>query len=247
MCEKKLSAEERAQLREQIEQLRKYAEALEKDANESIECVTKKLEEKYGKEELCGTVFDYKKDKDFCHANGIKPKTRYGESVLEGAEVCRGVTFRNFFHLCAEDVVFEDCIFENCHQVTAENGQMNGCTFTNVDNVEGIRSDFRDCNFRDCCSTGPFLIIDSHGSVKGCNFDNITALGDDGYVVYSLYEKRSLLEIMTDCKFVDCRADSEDGKMCYCAYFKPFSSYRTLDFDNVDYTTCDFDGAEESV
>lgn len=184
-------------------------------------------------------IIDYQNEKEFALENGVKPENNIGETWFEGEEECKGITFKKFFHLCVDDIVFEDCVFENCHQITFDGCQMTGCTFKNVDEIEGVRTDFNECNFNKCCSDGPFLTIDSHGCVEDCVFDTITALNEQGYIIYSVYGKRKEVEIISGCKFVDCQVESEDGKYCSCKYFKPFSYYKTISADNVDYDTCE--------
>lgn len=116
---------------------------------------------------------------------------------------------------------------------------MEGCTFKSVNNIEGVCTNFNNCTFTGCCSDGPFLVIDSHGCVEDCVFNTITTLGDDGYIIYSVYGKKNEVEMVSGYKFIDCQVESEEGKYRYCAYFKPFSSYKTIEIDNVDYDTCE--------
>ncbi|MBR4880924.1 MAG: hypothetical protein IKU19_03260 [Clostridia bacterium] len=193
-------------------------------------------------------IIDYKNDREFALANGVTPENRIGRTEFSGGSVVTAATFRNFNHLCVEDTVFENCIFEDCHEVSFESCQIKNCTFKNVCGVEGVRTSFYGCKFEKCCSNGPLLTIDSHGQVMGCVFETVTALGDDGYIIYSVYGKKHEVEDVVDCSFIDCQVESEDGKLCYCAYFKPLSSFNTVKTDNVDYESCHFDrcGSVES-
>ena len=186
-------------------------------------------------------IIDYN-NKEFAFANGVQPENIHGKTHFTGGEFCKGITFRNFYHLYIEEATFEDCIFENCHQVTADECRMGNCRFHNEDEVVGIRTDFHGCMFKDCCcSDGPFLTIDGQGNVEDCTFDTVTALGDQGYIIYSVYGKKEDVEIVSGCKFVDCRFESEDSECCYCAYFKKISSNKTVEVDNVDWDTCRFE------
>ena len=47
--------------------------------------------------------------------------------------------------------------------------------------------------------------------------------------------------MVVDCKFIDCQVESEDKELCHCYYFKPLSSFRTVQVDNLDYESCHFD------
>lgn len=184
-------------------------------------------------------IIDYKNDKESALLNGVMPENSIGETHFVLERKVKDITFRNFNKLCIENTCFENCIFENCQCVSTESCHIEKCVFKNVDNIEGVRTDFSNCIFTGCCSDGPFLVIDSHGCVEDCTFETITTLGDDGYIIYSVYGKKSEVEIISGCKFIDCQVESEDGKYCYCAYFKPFSSYNTVRADNVDYETCE--------
>ncbi len=187
-------------------------------------------------------ILDYKNNKELALANGIMPENSLGETHFVACDVISNATFRNFKNLCLDDTCFEDCIFENCSCVTTESCHMKMCTFKNVDSIDGVRTDFSNCTFKDCCSDGPFLCIDSRGCVENCTFDTITALDDSqGYVIYSVYGKKKEVEIISGCKFINCQVENEDGELCYCSYFKPFSSFNTIQVDNVDYETCHFE------
>ena len=150
------------------------------------------------------------------------------------------VTFRNFPTITTDGTDFKNCTFENTQAVEFSEAEVQGCTFHNVSAIEGHFTDFSGCTFVQCCSQGPFLTIDNVGSVDGCTFETITALGDDGYVIYSVYGKKKDVSEIKNCKFIDCEVESEDGELTSCCYFKPLSSYNTVCIDNVDYESCVF-------
>ena len=185
-------------------------------------------------------ILDYKNDKEFALANGVSSEDVNGEIHYNIGPISEGITFKNFYHLCVGEAAFNNCTFEDCHEITASNCEMNGCTFKNVDSVTGHYSDFSGCTFKQCCSTGPLLTIDSSGQVENCDFDTITALGEDGYVILSVFGKKSDVTEIVNCRFTDCQVESEDGECCRCDYFVPFSSLRTIQTDNLDYESCCF-------
>lgn len=186
-------------------------------------------------------IIDYKNDKEFALSNGVSPENSIGETRFFAGEAVTDITFRNFNHLCVENAVFENCIFENCHEISFSECKVKDCNFKNICSVEGVRSNFNNCIFKECTSEGPFLYIDSHGQVNGCRFETITALGDQGYIIRSGYLKKKDIEMVVHCRFIDCLVESEDSELCSCFYFKPFSSYRTINTDNVDYDSCCFE------
>lgn len=190
-------------------------------------------------------ILDYKENLEFALANGVSLDSNSEEARFEGKQRCDKITFKNFPHLCLDDAICENCTFENCHEITIENSEVKNCTFVNIDNINGFCTDFNDSNFSNSCSKGPFLTIDTQGCAYGCTFDNITALGDDGYVIYSVYGKKHDVETISECKFINCVVESEDEEVCHCAYFKPFSSISTITIDNIDYDSCVFENTAE--
>lgn len=186
-------------------------------------------------------ILDYTGDKEFALANGIIPENSKGETHFVIDRVVRDVTFRNFLNLCIEYACFENCVFENCHGISIENCHMEMCTFKNVNGIDGVRTDFSNCTFTGCCSDGPFLGIESRGCVENCIFDTITALGEQSYIIHSVYGEKSEIEIISGCKFIDCKVESEDGELCCCSYSEPLLSFKTVQVDNIDYKTCRFE------
>ena len=169
----------------------------------------------------------------------FSPVNAYGETHYENPDGIKDATFCNFQHLYAKNTRFENCFFADCAQITAEHCEMVNCTFHNVNAVTGDHTDFLNGTFEQCCSTGPLLTIDSQGRVEDCTFDTITTLGEDGYVIDAAYRRKEDVEYISGCRFWDCNVETEDGKLCSCCYFRPFSSYAAIPIDNVDYETCE--------
>ena len=151
-----------------------------------------------------------------------------------------GVTFCNFPTITTVDTDFTNCIFENTQAIEFSQADVKDCTFRNVSEISGHFTDFSGCTFVQCCSQGPLLTIDNVGSVEGCTFETITALGDDGYVIYSVYGKKKDVRKIKNCKFLDCDVENDNQRLTYCAYFTRLSSYKTKGIYNVDFWNCDF-------
>ena len=172
---------------------------------------------------------------------GFRINKEYGRVFVSVDGDYDGVTFRNFPTITTEDTDFKNCTFENTQSIEFSQADVQNCTFRNISEISGHFTDFRGCKFENCCSQGPLLTIDSVGGVEGCTFETITALGDDGYVIYSVYGKKSEVREITNCRFTDCKVESEDGELIYCCYFKPLRSSTAVDIDNVDYDSCVFE------
>lgn len=173
-------------------------------------------------------------------------KSRGQATVSINGDFC-GVTFRNFPSIVTDDSNFTNCVFENIQSIEFSQGKISNCTFRNVSEVCGQYVDFRYCTFTQCRSQGPLLTIDSDGSVNGCTFDTITALGDDGYVIYSVYGKKKDVKDVKNCRFINCKVESTDGLFTCGAYFTRFSSYKTRKIENIDMHSCDFGGGSPVV
>lgn len=169
----------------------------------------------------------------------FSPVNVFGETHYENPEGIKDATFCDFDYLYAENTRFENCIFEDCRQMTADSCTLVNCTFHNVSGITGDHSDFLQCTFEQCCSYGPLLVIDGQGLVEGCTFDTITALGDDGHIIEAVYKRKADVELIHECRFWDCQAEAEDGQLCACCYFRPFFTYTTVSIDNVDYDSCE--------
>ena len=171
---------------------------------------------------------------------GFRINKEYGRVFVSVNGDYDGVTFRNFPTITTDDTDFINCTFENTQAIEFSQANVKSCTFCNVSEISGHFTDFSGCTFVRCCSQGPLLTIDNVGSVVGCTFETITALGADGYVIYSVYGKKKDVREIKKCKFLDCEVENEDGELTDCCYYKPFSSYKTVDIDNVDFWSCDF-------
>ena len=185
-------------------------------------------------------IIDYKNQEQIKEL-GFRINKEHGRVFVSVNGDYDGLTFCNFPTITTDGTNFTNCTFENTQAIEFSQADVKNCTFRNVSEISGHFTDFSDCTFVHCCSQGPLLTIDNVGSVEDCTFETITALGDDGYIIYSVYGKKKDVREIKDCKFIDCSVESEDSELTYCCYYKPLSSYKTVDIDNVDYESCVFD------
>ena len=151
-----------------------------------------------------------------------------------------GLTFCNFPTITTDGTNFTNCTFENTQAIEFSQAKVKDCTFRNVSEISGHYTDFRHCTFEQCCSQGPFLTIDGGGSIEGCTFETITALGNDGHIIYSNYDNKDEVRLIKNCKFLDCQAESADGLFTYCSYYMRCLGYKTKEIENIDSASCDF-------
>lgn len=183
-------------------------------------------------------IIDYN-DKEQMAKWSFRINREHGRVYISILGEFEGTTFKNFPTIVTENTSFRNCTFEDTQAIEFSQGVVTRCKFQNVSEISGHFANFYDCTFAQCCSQGPFLTIDSFGSVEGCRFETITALGEDGYVIYSVYGGKKAVREIKNCRFVDCEIENEEKELAYCSYLKPFSSYKTKEVDNLDRESCD--------
>ena len=184
-------------------------------------------------------IIDYH-NKERLKELGIRVNEEHGRVFVGGDHDFEGKIFRNFPTITTDGINFTNCVFEDTQSVEFSQGMITNCMFRNVSEISGHYTDFKNCKFIHCCSQGPLLTIDSAGSVDGCLFETITALGEDGYVIYSVYGNKKDTKEIKNCHFIDCEVENEDKTITYCAYFGRFPSYKMKEVDNLDSWSCDF-------
>lgn len=182
-------------------------------------------------------VIDYKNQELIKELNFWVNKERV---YVGGRTKFEGDIFRNFPAITSQDTTFVNCTFENCRIVKISRCIAENCVFQNVSNTQSHQTKFKECSFIHCYSQGPLLIINA-GEINRCTFETITSFTDDGYIVYSIYEKKSKVKSIKNCRFVDCHVENKANGLTHCVYFKPLSSRKTISIDNVDYDTCIFE------
>ena len=183
-------------------------------------------------------IIDYL-DKEQMKLWNFRINHEYGRVFVSVAGDFEGVTFRNFPTITTDGTNFMNCTFENTQSVEFSQGDVIHCTFNNVSQISGHYTNFSDSSFVQCCSNGPLLTIDCAGKIEGCSFETITALGEDGYVIYSVYAKKKDVQLIKNCKFLDCRVENEDRLMAYCSYYTRSLLRREKEVDNLDQWSCD--------
>ena len=184
-------------------------------------------------------IIDYL-DKENMKQLNFRVNNEYGRVFVSVAGDFEGVTFRNFPTITTDGTNFMNCTFENTQSVEFSQGDVIHCTFKNVSRISGHYTNFSDSSFVQCCSNGPLLTIDCAGKVEGCSFETITTLGDDGYVIFSVYVDKKEVKQIKNCKFIDCRVESADKSIAYCSYYYGIMSRRKKEIDNIDQWSCDF-------
>jgi hypothetical protein len=185
-------------------------------------------------------IIDYTNKEQMASLN-IEESDSYGRVYIQIDDNFDGVTFKNFPTIAIRDSEFKNCIFENCKSLEFSECTVYDSTFKNIAAIEGHYTDFHGCTFSDCCSDGPFLVIDSEGEIEGCTFENITASGEDGYIISCIYNSQSAVREISNCRFINCKVENEYDELVECRYMKHGFGNKTVYEDNIDYDTCVFE------
>ena len=84
--------------------------------------------------------------------------------------------------------------------------------------------------------------LDNPKDKPGKIFVAITALGDSGYIICSIYGSKEEVCLIKNCKHLGCKSESPDGIFTYCCYYKRCLSCKTQEIENIDEKSCNFGG-----
>lgn len=159
-------------------------------------------------------IFDFKNNKAEALANGIVEKEYFSviepTMVVEGG-VVSGHIFRNFDSLTfEEDVLIENCIFEDCGTIDFENDKVINCEFHKTGLVFTRYTEFDGCEFSHIVAEGGQVISLEEGLVRNCKFDDITLL-NDSYVCDGVGKPW-----IERCTFGRISTSRRDGEIIFC-------------------------------
>lgn len=166
------------------------------------------------------TIIDYLK-KDNLEEIGAKLGAN-GTVILEKTGEKNEVIFKNFPHLVLSWATLKKCRFENCKVITVAASEFVECEFDKSMAIHGSNAYFFKCRFHDSLSMGAFLTIERKGDVVDCVFESIDAQNfgyAPGYIVYIQFKDEESVKKTKRCRFVDCRAENDEGKMTELVYY----------------------------
>ena len=152
-----------------------------------------------------------------------------------GSEI-QDALFVNFPNITFEGIPLKNCTFKDCQEVFVHGCTLDGCRYENVSLAYAQFSNLKNCVFDTCCSNGPLLTLEAEGEIEGCTFRHITALGEGGHIIRSIYQGKEKVRPLKNCRFEDCEAES--GKSVLCEYLVAVEMYKTETVDNIDHTSC---------
>ena len=130
-------------------------------------------------------VFDWKENKNEALRNGICEEQIFSKTnIVMKAENGRveNHTFRNFPKLeFKPDTLVENCVFEDCGDVTFDRCKVNGCVFQRFETVFGDNSTLTDSKFQEILCDNDLIISLEDGEISHCVFEDIE-LRNDAYL-----------------------------------------------------------------
>ena len=181
-------------------------------------------------------VFDWKNNREEALENGIYEKHIFsGPYIMMRADngVVAGHTFINFEKLEFEEgTSVEDCVFENCGDITFDESKAENCIFTDVDTIFSTRSNFKNCKFKDIVGDRGCAISMEDGEITGCSFENIKLM-DEAYLIEGYGEAW-----VENCTFKDIQTTREDRKLFIMEEERGFIIKKKKQFCFVDDESC---------
>lgn len=195
-------------------------------------------------------IFDWKNNRQEALSNGM-----YEAKVFNLVDIVMKAvdgkvshhTFKNFDKLKFEEgTCIEDCVFEDCGDITFDENNVKGCTFKRISTIFSTRSSFEDSSFSELYCENDMIISLEDTEITDCSFDDVE-LQNDSYLCDGV--GTSWLE---SCAFSRIRTSREDKEIIFCEetvgkIFKRKKQFCIVDEDSCTGLECiaDLDGAIE--
>ena len=120
------------------------------------------------------------------------------------------VIFRDFPMLRIDDLVLENCVFENCHTVYFSDCKVSGCQFFGIDTLYADRSPISGCEFEHLrCHNHSVLCLED-SEVSYCTFRD-AELTNEAHLISGVGDVW-----VESCSFENIRTDRKDRELFFC-------------------------------
>ena len=183
-------------------------------------------------------VFDWQNNREEALANGIRECRVFSTKLITmtaSNNVVAHHTFRNFSKLAFEEgTLIEDCIFENCADITIDGCRVDNCTFRCVDLISFIYSNVTNSRFCDLTggNVNDAVLLLEDGELNHCTFENITLQND------SFLCSGSGSPWIEHCDFSKIRTSRADREIILCEEEVGMIFKHTKQFCIVDENSC---------
>ncbi len=183
-------------------------------------------------------VFDWKNNKEEAKENGIYEDEvkclEYKRIVMKTSDgAVSNHTFRNFEQLEFEEgALIENCIFEDCGDITFNESRINNCTFKNIKTISSCSDKITNSTFCDLKCSSDLIISLESGTISHCTFEN-AELRKDSLLIDGVGDS-----CVKNCTFKDIRTDRYDGEIIKGEDFVGKIFTKKISVDIVDKETC---------
>ncbi len=183
-------------------------------------------------------IFDWKNNKGEAILNGVFEDVvaclDYKRNYMKSPDgVVANHTFRNFEQIEFEEgALIENCVFENCGDITFNESRINNCTFKNIKTIFSRQDKITNSTFSDMKCSFDLIISLEDSTVSHCTFENVE-LRKDSVLIDGVGDS-----CVKDCTFKDIRTDRYDGKIIKGEMIVGKIFKKTQSIDIVDEGTC---------
>ena len=121
-----------------------------------------------------------------------------------------GITFRGYPMLRIDDLILEDCAFEDCHTVYFSDCKVNNCQFYGVETVYADRTPIEGCDFEHLRCDNDCVLCLEDSEISFCTFNDVE-LTNEAYLVNGVGDVW-----IESCSFENISTDRSDRELFFC-------------------------------
>ena len=121
-----------------------------------------------------------------------------------------GITFRGYPMLRMDDLVLEDCSFENCGTVYFSDCKVSNCRFCGIETVYADRTPIDGCDFEHLRCDNDCVLCLEDSKISHCAFKDVE-LTDEAYLVNGAGDVW-----IESCSFENISTDRADRELFFC-------------------------------
>jgi hypothetical protein len=143
-----------------------------------------------------------------------------------------GITFRGYPMLRIDDLILEDCAFEDCHTVYFSDCKVNNCQFYGVETVYADRTPIDGCDFEHLRCDNDCVLCLEDSDVSFCTFKDVQ-LTNEAYLVDGVGDVW-----IESCSFENISTDRKDRELFFCEETAGKIFKKKVQFQIADTASC---------
>lgn len=121
-----------------------------------------------------------------------------------------GITFQDYPMLRIDDLILEDCTFENCQIIYFSDCKVNNCQFNGVETIHADRTPIDGCDFEHLRCDNDCVLCLEDSEVSYCTFKDVE-LTNEAYLVNGVGDVW-----IESCSFENISTDRADRELFFC-------------------------------